>query len=297
VGSTDPAARTPRDRTSTTNACTATSPRRSSRCTSSASLRQRGPAPGFLCDERHAVTNAHVVSDSPEVELRLSDGSWRVGRVVGTDRYTDLAVVEVDDLPDAVRPLPVATANPSPGRPVAALGNPLGLGGSITPGIVSGANRSMSTPSGFAIPDVVRTDAPIDPGNSGGRSLRSWAVTRRTARPGLGTTGTGAARAAGTVGATTPVTTTMAKPRSRSAERDATPPLDPRTFSRRERPSRGVTLVELGGPTTAPLQTGIEPFVPVVAVAALLVASRHRGSTDPEIGSDRTLSRSAPPED
>jgi S1-C subfamily serine protease len=117
-----------------------------------------GAGSGFLYDERHAVTNAHVVSDSPEVELRLSDGSWRVGRVVGTDRYTDLAVVEVDDLPDAVRPLPVATANPSPGRPVAALGNPLGLGGSITPGIVSGANRSMSTPSGFAIPDVVQTD-------------------------------------------------------------------------------------------------------------------------------------------
>jgi S1-C subfamily serine protease len=127
-----------------------------------------GAGSGFVYDERHVLTNAHVVGGDEEVELRLSDGSWRVGRVVGADRYTDLAVVEVADLPDAARPLPVAAANPSPGRPVAALGNPLGLDGSITAGIVSGANRSMSTPGGFAIPDVVQTDAPINPGNSGG---------------------------------------------------------------------------------------------------------------------------------
>ena len=69
------------------------------------------------------------------MELRFADGSWAVGRVVGTDAYTDLAVVAVDDLPESAKPLPVAPENPLPGRPVAALGNPLGLDGSITAGM------------------------------------------------------------------------------------------------------------------------------------------------------------------
>ncbi|MFC4356761.1 S1C family serine protease [Halobium salinum] len=127
-----------------------------------------GSGSGFVYDDGHVVTNAHVVGRSLDVELRFSDGSWRTGEVVGTDHYTDLAVVAVEDLPNFAKPLPVAESNPHPGRPVAALGNPLGLDGSITAGIVSGANRSMGTPGGFAIPDVVQTDAPINPGNSGG---------------------------------------------------------------------------------------------------------------------------------
>jgi len=127
-----------------------------------------GAGSGFVYDEAHAVTNAHVVGGDGEAELRFSDGQWRRGEVVGVDAYTDLAAIHVPDLPDAARPLPVAAENPVPGRPVAALGNPLGLDGSITAGIVSGSNRSMHTSNGFAIPDVVQTDAPINPGNSGG---------------------------------------------------------------------------------------------------------------------------------
>ncbi|WP_129115050.1 S1C family serine protease [Halegenticoccus tardaugens] len=133
---------------------------------------QRGPGvgagTGFVYDEGHVLTNHHVVGPADEVEIRFSDGQWRVGSVVGRDAYTDLAVVRVADRPPEAIPLPVATASPSPGRPVAAIGNPLGLHGSITAGIVSGVNRSMPTSNGFAIPDVVQTDAPINPGNSGG---------------------------------------------------------------------------------------------------------------------------------
>lgn len=127
-----------------------------------------GSGSGFVYDERHVLTNDHVVSGVDEGEIRFADGSWATGEVVGTDTYTDLAVVAIDGLPASATPLPVAAENPSPGRPVAALGNPLGLDGSITAGIVSGANRSMPTSGGFAIPDVVQTDAPINPGNSGG---------------------------------------------------------------------------------------------------------------------------------
>ena len=100
--------------------------------------------------------------------MRFAGKAWRLGRVSGTDAYTDLAGVRVPDLPADARPLALAAENPAPGRPVAALGNPLGLEGSITAGIVSGANRSMAAGGRFAVPDVVQTDAPINPGNSGG---------------------------------------------------------------------------------------------------------------------------------
>jgi S1-C subfamily serine protease len=131
--------------------------------------RAAGAGSGFVYDaDGHVVTNQHVVGDATEVDLRFSEGDWRVGRVVGVDAYTDLAVVRVDDLPDYATPLPVAETAPRPGQPVAALGNPLGLDGTISAGIVSGTNRSMPTGQGFAIPDTVQTDAPINPGNSGG---------------------------------------------------------------------------------------------------------------------------------
>jgi S1-C subfamily serine protease len=127
-----------------------------------------GSGSGFVYDETHLVTNEHVVGDADEVDLRFSEGDWRVGRVVGTDPYTDLAVLAVEDLPADATPLPLAEANPAPGVLVAALGNPMGLDGSISAGIVSGASRSMPTGNGFAMPDTVQTDAPINPGNSGG---------------------------------------------------------------------------------------------------------------------------------
>lgn len=124
---------------------------------------------GFVYDfNGHIITNQHVVTDVEEVEVRFSEGDWRRGDVIGTDIYTDLAVVEVDDIPEYAEPLPLADRHPRQGTPVAALGNPLGLEGSITQGIVSGVNRSMRTESDFSIPDTVQTDAGIDRGNSGG---------------------------------------------------------------------------------------------------------------------------------
>jgi serine protease Do len=124
---------------------------------------------GFVYDfNGHVVTNQHVVRSADEVEVRFSNGDWRTAEVIGTDVYTDLAVISVDDVPDAAEPLPLAEGGYSQGTPVAALGNPLGLEGSITSGIVSGVNRSMRTEDNFVIPDTVQTDAGIDRGNSGG---------------------------------------------------------------------------------------------------------------------------------
>ncbi|WP_267643079.1 S1C family serine protease [Haloarchaeobius amylolyticus] len=145
-----------------------------------------GAGSGFVYDEAgHVVTNHHVVfgnghgrghNRGPEpdaagpvrLEVRFSRGEWRTATLVGSDPATDLAVLRVDDVPEYVAPLPVAASNPEPGIPVAALGNPMGLDGTISAGIVSGVNRSMPTHEGFTIPDTVQTDAPINPGNSGG---------------------------------------------------------------------------------------------------------------------------------
>ncbi|MFP4188279.1 MAG: S1C family serine protease [Halobacteriales archaeon] len=124
---------------------------------------------GFIYDfNGHAVTNQHVVRSADEVDVRFSNGDWRRADVIGTDVYTDLAVLEIDDVPESAEPLPLATEGYSQGTPVAALGNPLGLEGSVTQGIVSGLNRSMQTEGDFTIPDTVQTDAGIDRGNSGG---------------------------------------------------------------------------------------------------------------------------------
>jgi len=124
---------------------------------------------GFVYDGNgHVVTNEHVVGDSEDVTVRFADGTWREATVVGTDVYTDLAVLEVQSVPTAAEPLPIAATNPETGQRVAALGSPFGLEGTITSGIVSGVNRSMRTEAGFSIPATVQTDAPINPGNSGG---------------------------------------------------------------------------------------------------------------------------------
>ncbi|WP_458207660.1 S1C family serine protease [Haladaptatus sp. NG-SE-30] len=128
-----------------------------------------GAGSGFVYDhEGHIITNQHVVGDTEEVELRFSEGDWRIGSVVGRDIDTDLAVVQVADVPEYAKPLPVATDAPKPGQRVAALGNPMGLDGTITTGVVSGTNRSLPTGNGYVIPDTVQTDAAINPGNSGG---------------------------------------------------------------------------------------------------------------------------------
>lgn len=132
-----------------------------------------GLGSGFVYDdEGRIVTNQHVVADAERVEVQFDRGQWRTAEVVGTDAYSDLAVLDVDDVPDYAEPLSVESGQPETGQRVAALGSPLGLQGTITDGIISGTNRSL--PAGqqggpqFTIPNTVQTTAAINPGNSGG---------------------------------------------------------------------------------------------------------------------------------
>lgn len=119
-------------------------------------------------DSGYIVTNAHVVGTAESVIVQFAREDSRSGTVVGRDQYTDLAVIHVADMPAYVEALPMANSAPVQGQKVAALGNPFGLDETITHGIISGLNRSLPTDLGFTIPNVIQTDAPISPGNSGG---------------------------------------------------------------------------------------------------------------------------------
>jgi S1-C subfamily serine protease len=127
-----------------------------------------GQGTGFLYNDTHIVTNAHVVGDSDTVNVRFREGQWRGGTVRGRDPYSDLAVIRVGDTPAETEALPLVPAEAPIGTEVVAIGNPFSLEGSVTSGIVSGKNRLIPSPGGLRIPDAVQTDAAVNPGNSGG---------------------------------------------------------------------------------------------------------------------------------
>jgi S1-C subfamily serine protease len=134
---------------------------------------QQGLGSGFVYDgEGRIVTNQHVVANASMVEVQFNRGDWRTAEVIGTDAYSDLAVLEVNDTPNYAEPLELQPREPEAGQPVGALGSPLGLEATVTDGIVSGTNRSL--PAGaqqgpqFTIPNTIQTTAAINPGNSGG---------------------------------------------------------------------------------------------------------------------------------
>jgi S1-C subfamily serine protease len=130
---------------------------------------------GFVYDvSGHIITNNHVVEDSQKTTVTFLDGTSYNANVIGTDPYTDLAVIKVDVNPSLLHPLPLGDSSTlRVGEQVAAIGNPFGLSGSMTSGIVSQLGRLLSTPgtASFSIPDVIQTDAAVNPGNSGGPLL------------------------------------------------------------------------------------------------------------------------------
>lgn len=137
---------------------------------------QFGQGSGFVWDmQGHIVTNYHVVNDAERVRVTFSDGLTLDAEIIGTDPDSDLAVVSIDSLPEGIEPLTLADSSDlRVGESVVAIGNPFGLEGTMTTGIVSALGRSLPsqarTVNGgtFNIPDIIQTDAAINPGNSGG---------------------------------------------------------------------------------------------------------------------------------
>ncbi|MCK5313676.1 MAG: trypsin-like peptidase domain-containing protein [Anaerolineales bacterium] len=132
-----------------------------------------GQGSGFVYDgDGHIVTNAHVVQDAEGVEVTFSDGTIREADVIGEDLNSDLAVVHVDDIPGGVTSLPLASMETlAVGQTVVAIGNPFGLDGTLTRGVISALGRSIPALTPFTIPQSIQTDAAINPGNSGGPLL------------------------------------------------------------------------------------------------------------------------------
>ena len=132
----------------------------------------RAGGSAFLVQDRYLVTNEHVVADASAVDVQYIDGDYSDVTVVGEDYYSDLAVLEAEAVPDVADPLALREDFPVPGEQVLAIGNPFGLEGSMSSGIVSGVNRSLDMPDrSFSFPNVVQTDAGVNPGNSGGPLL------------------------------------------------------------------------------------------------------------------------------
>ena len=124
------------------------------------------------------VTNYHVVEGATAIEVDFSNGFKTRAEVIGTDLDSDLAVLRVDELPDSITPLTFGNSDVvQPGQVVVAIGNPFGLTGTMTLGIVSAKGRTLDSlresdgGSYFTAGDIIQTDAAINPGNSGGPLL------------------------------------------------------------------------------------------------------------------------------
>ena len=132
-----------------------------------------GGGSGFVWDEYgHIVTNHHVVEGSSQLQVTFNDGSVAVAEIIGVDVSSDLAVLQID--PEGYTLHPVRRGNMNEievGNRVVAIGNPFGLAGTMTSGIVSALNRSLMASNSFNIPAAIQTDAAINPGNSGGPLL------------------------------------------------------------------------------------------------------------------------------
>lgn len=144
---------------------------------------------GFVWDTQgHIVTNNHVIAGATSIDITFADGTNVVGKVVGTDPQSDLAVVQAVNAPaNLLKPVRLGDSSKvKVGQMAIAIGNPFGLQGTMTQGIISALGRTLpvsqdtsngqglqgqgqsQTTGTFSIPDVIQTDAPINPGNSGG---------------------------------------------------------------------------------------------------------------------------------
>ncbi len=138
---------------------------------------------GFVLDfDGHIVTNAHVVRDAEEILVTFYDGYVANADQIGIDDYSDLAVIKVDAEHAPLVPVILGDSNTlQVGQRVVAIGNPFGLDGSMTVGIVSALGRSLlsaqlldPTNQQYSNPSIIQVDAAVNPGNSGGPLLNSY---------------------------------------------------------------------------------------------------------------------------
>lgn len=135
----------------------------------------RGTGSGFIWDNLgHVVTNFHVIEGASSATVRLNDGRSLKAALVGVSRAHDLAVLRINIAFDRPPPVPLGTSSDlKVGQTVFAIGNPFGLDYTLTSGLVSALDRSLTGDNGVTIEHLIQTDAAINPGNSGGPLLDS----------------------------------------------------------------------------------------------------------------------------
>ncbi len=132
----------------------------------------QGQGSGFILDRQgHIATNYHVIADAQNIEVQTADKHHYKARIIGRDQRHDIALLQID-APN-LQPVTLSSSHDLvPGQKVYAIGNPFGLNGTMTTGIIS-AIRSIRGPEGGQIENAIQTDAAINPGNSGGPLLNS----------------------------------------------------------------------------------------------------------------------------
>jgi S1-C subfamily serine protease len=135
----------------------------------------RGSGSGFFWDESgHVVTNFHVIQNASEATIKLANGRDYKARLVGVSQMHDIAVLKIDISKKYSLPLPIGISRDlKVGQRVYAIGNPFGWDWTLTNGIVSALNRSLTKENGVTVEHLIQTNAAINPGNSGGPLLDS----------------------------------------------------------------------------------------------------------------------------
>ena len=130
---------------------------------------------GFMIDgQGRILTNFHVVDGASKTTVTLQNEKTYDAKIVGSDPSNDVAVLQINAPAGELHPLPLGDSSKlAVGKPVVAIGNPLGYSGSESTGIISGLGRDIPAPNGFTIPGAIQTDAPITNGNSGGPLIDS----------------------------------------------------------------------------------------------------------------------------
>lgn len=136
---------------------------------------ESGSGSGSIIDKQGRIlTNSHVVDKAQRLEVTLYDGSRWPAKIVGTDPETDLAVIKIDAPASKLQVIPMGDSSDlEVGQNVLAIGNPFGLQGTLTVGIISSLGRTIRASSGELMEGVIQTDAAINPGNSGGPLIDS----------------------------------------------------------------------------------------------------------------------------
>jgi putative serine protease PepD len=132
--------------------------------------KQQAEGTGFVIDTKGDILTAeHVVDNASSIKVQFQDGTTADATLVGTDKSTDTGVIHVDVPASKLHPLTLGNSSAvQPGEAVAAIGSPFGLSETMTAGIVSAINRSITAPNQFSIAGAIQTDAAINHGNSGG---------------------------------------------------------------------------------------------------------------------------------